>query len=84
MSEERNCMQYKCNRKKLLHCCEKKYPAHQVARKNILDDQKSTPPPPPSPAPSRVKWSAPKLNYLQYTTKLNGTDAQSGDERFED
>ena len=24
----------------------KKYPAHQIARKKILDDQKSTPPPP--------------------------------------
>ena len=23
----------------------KKYPAHQIARKNILDDQKSPPPP---------------------------------------
>ena len=35
---------------------EKKYPAHQIARKKkkkILDDQKSSPP------PSRVEWSAP-------------------------
>ena len=31
----------------------KKYPAHQIARKKILADQKL-----PNP-PSRVKWSAP-------------------------
>ena len=36
----------------------KKYPAHQIARKQILDDQKSPIPRPPS----RVKWSAPKVN----------------------
>ena len=42
----------------------KKYPAHQIARKKIIDDQKSTTPP---PAPSRVKRSAPKQkNYLTY------------------
>ena len=52
LSEEKNCMLRKCNRKLMEKKC-KKYPAHQIARKNILDDQKSPPP------PSRVKWSAP-------------------------
>ena len=32
-----------------------KYPAHQIAKKNILDNQNHQP-----PSPSRVKWSAPK------------------------
>ena len=39
-------MQHKCNRK-LMGKKGEKYPAHQIARKNILDDQKSPPPPPP-------------------------------------
>ena len=39
----KNCMQHKCNRK----LTGKKYPAHQIARKEILDDQKSQTPPPP-------------------------------------
>ena len=30
----------------------KKYPAHQIARKKILDDQKSQTPPPPPPLKS--------------------------------
>ena len=34
----------------------KKYPAHQNARKKILDAQKSPPP------TSRIKWSAPKVS----------------------
>ena len=38
---------------------EKKYPAHQVAEKKKLADQKSPTPPPPS----RVKWSAPKAVF---------------------
>ena len=37
-------MQHKCNRK-LMGKKGKKYPAHQIARKKILDDQKSPPPP---------------------------------------
>ena len=32
-----------------------KYPAHQIAKKNILDNQNHQP-----SSPSRVKWSAPK------------------------
>ena len=40
LSEEKNCMQHKCNRK-LMGKKGKKYPAHQIARKKILDDQKS-------------------------------------------
>ena len=41
------------------HLGGKKYPAHQVARKKKLADQKLPPPPPPS----RVKWSAPYNPY---------------------
>ena len=37
----------------------KKYPAHQIARRKILDDQKS-----PTPPPSRVKWSAPYYGMI--------------------
>ena len=40
----------------------KKYPAHQIARKKILDDQKSAhqpSTPTPTPPHSRVKWSPP-------------------------
>ena len=37
-------MQHKCNRK-LMGKEWKKYPAHQIARKKILDDQKSPTPP---------------------------------------
>jgi len=37
------------------HLGGKKFPAHQVARKKNLADQKSP------TSPSRVKWSAPKL-----------------------
>ena len=36
-----------------------KYPAHQIARKKILDDQKSPPP------PLRVKWSAPNTKLIK-------------------
>ena len=44
LSEEKKCMQHKCNRTLM----EKKYPAHQIAgRKKILDDQKSSTPPHP-------------------------------------
>ena len=49
LSEEKNYMQHKCNRK-LVGKKGEKYPAHQIARKKILGDQKS----PPLP-PSRVK-----------------------------
>ena len=42
----------------------KKYPAHQIARKKILDDQKSHPP------PSRVKWSAPKKELFHVGVPL--------------
>ena len=38
-------MQDKCNRK-LMGKKRKKYPAHKIARKKILDDQKFRPPPP--------------------------------------
>ena len=38
-----------------------KYPAHQIARKKIIDDQKSPPP------PSRVKLSAPKSSIKPLT-----------------
>ena len=63
LSEEKNYMQHKCNRK-LMGKKGKKYPAHQIARKKILDDQKSHPLP-----PSRVKWSAPydRLNWFAVT-----------------
>ena len=37
----------------------KKYPAHQIARKKILEDQKST------PHPSKVKWSAPYYIHFE-------------------
>ena len=43
LSEEKNYMQNKFNRKLM----GKKYPAHQIARKKILPDQKSPTPPPP-------------------------------------
>ena len=43
LSEEKNCMQHKCMRK-LMGKKGKKYPAHQIARKKILDDQKSPTP----------------------------------------
>ena len=48
----------------------KKYPAHQIARKKILDDQKSPPP------PSRVKWSAPndKPTHFIHEIKTKGGD----------
>ena len=62
LSEEKNYMQHKCNRK-LMGKKGKKYPAHQIFGKKILDDQKSPPP------PSRVKWSAPydRLNWFAVT-----------------
>ena len=43
----------------------KKYPAHQIARKKILDDQKS-----PTPPPSRVKWSAPFYGMISLRVLL--------------
>ena len=33
LSEEKNCMQHKCNRKLMEKKQGKKYPAHQIARK---------------------------------------------------
>ena len=39
----KNCMQHKCNRE-LVGKKGKKYPAHHIARKKILDDQKSPTP----------------------------------------
>ena len=56
----------------------KKYPAHQIARKKILDDQKSAhqPPPPPPPPPTQElnglplkqnqKISKPTFNLLSF------------------
>ena len=61
---EKNCMQHKCNRK-LMGEKGKKYPAHQIARKKILDDQKS-----PTPPPSRVKWSAPFYGMISLRVLL--------------
>ena len=46
----------------------KKYSAHQIARKKILDGQEITQPAPPPP-PSKVKWSAPNT-YIQYNMEL--------------
>ena len=40
---KKKCMQHKCNRK-LMGKKGKKYPDHQIARKKILDDQKSPTP----------------------------------------
>ena len=54
-SEEKNCMQHKCNRK-LMGKKGKKYPAHQIARKKN-SWWPEIPPPPPT---SRVKWLAPQ------------------------
>ena len=51
LSEEQNCVQHKCNRK-LMGKKGKKYPAHQILM------TKNHP-----PLPSRVKWSAPKVNW---------------------
>ena len=55
LSEEKNCMQHKCNRK-LMEKKGKKYPTHQIARKKFLMTRNHPPP------PSRVKWSAPYLS----------------------
>ena len=57
LSEEKNCMQHKCNRK-LIGKKGKKYPAHQITRKQNSWWPEITHSPPP-PHPSRVKWSAP-------------------------
>ena len=62
---EKNCMQHKCNRKLMGEKGKKKYPAHQIARKKILDDQKS-----PTPPPSRVKWSAPFYGMISLRVLL--------------
>ena len=58
LSKEKNCMQHKCNRQ-LMGKKGKKYPAHQIARKNFFEDQKAPMSPPPRPPPpSRSTWSS--------------------------
>ena len=56
LSEEKNCMQHKCNRKLMGKKGQQISCPPDCYRKKILDDQKS----PTPPSPSRVKWSAPK------------------------
>ena len=46
LSEEKNCMEHKCNRK-LIGKKGKKYPAHQIASKKKFLMTKNHPPPPP-------------------------------------
>ena len=46
LSEEKNCMQHKCNRK-LVGKKGEKYPAHQIARKKFLVTRNHPLPPPP-------------------------------------
>ena len=54
LSEEKNCMQHKCNIESLWGRKGKIYPAHQTARKKKFLVTRNHPPHPP-----RVKWSAP-------------------------
>ena len=54
-------MQDKYNRK-LMGKKGKKYPAHKIARKKILDYPKFPPPP-----PQEFKWSAPKQISLLFS-----------------
>ena len=58
----KKCMQHKCNRKKILHCCEKNILLSRLLeKKKILADQKSPTHPPP---PLLIKTCHTKFNWL--------------------
>ena len=68
LTEEKNWMQHKCNRKLMGKKREKIILPTRLLEKKILDDQKSPNSLPPAPPlPSRLKWSAPNIPFYRYT-----------------
>ena len=67
-SEEKNCMQHKCNRKLMGKKNRKKYPSQEIARKKVFDDQKSLPPPPQELNGRPLNWLS---HGSQYRANVN-------------